>query len=82
MADHPYGAAHREFTGRRLPGLGGIETLPVTLRLPGAEMTLQEPARNSSLEHSRTVVDDFIPNPRGHLELNESVVLDGEMLED
>ncbi len=45
-------------------------------------MTLSEPTRSPSDDRSRDVVDDFIPNPRGHLELSDSVVLAGEMLED
>jgi hypothetical protein len=45
-------------------------------------MTLSEPTRSPSDDRSRDVVDDFIPNPRGHLELSDSIVLDGEMLED
>jgi hypothetical protein len=45
-------------------------------------MTIPEPAGAPSDDRPRTVVNDFIPNPRGHLQLCDSVVLDGEMLDD
>jgi len=44
-------------------------------------MTIPEPAR-APLDSAGIVVPEFIPNQRGHLELSESVVLDGEMLND